>query len=338
MSVTDILTRTALRAMTRLPGALVARLAGTPVQVDGQRLDPLVQLLLRASGQAEDRIGSVDELRADFDRQGDWLAPQPQRPVARSDLTLPGGAGPRPVRRYRPQGISQGAVLFLHGGGYVGGSIASHDAVCAALADRAGAQVFALDYRLAPDHPFPAAPQDAIAAFRALVQRAPDFGIDPRRIAVAGDSAGGALAAIVAQACRADAVPPRFQMLWVPWVDLAGRYPSDDLFGTGFFLTSERLGWYRDHYLAGADAADPLASPITGDVAGVCPAAVMVAAFDPLRDQGRAYAARLKAAGVPVDLRVVAGVPHIMLNAAGHIPAAAPAMDDAAALIRQALA
>lgn len=327
-----------LRVITRLPAPLVRRLAGAPVVVDAQALDPLVRLLLRLSGHGEDKPGDAATLRAEFDAQGDWLAPRPRGAVAVSDMTLPGGAGPRPVRRYRPAEVHQGAVLFLHGGGYVGGSLTSHHDICAALADRTGAQVFALDYRLAPEHPFPAAVEDAIAAFRGLVAQAPALGFDAARIAVAGDSAGGGLAAAIAQTCRADAVAPRLQMLWVPWVDLATKHPSYALFGRGFFLEEARLDWYARHYLNGADPRDPLASPLHGQVAGVCPAAVMVAAFDPLRDEGEAYAARLRAAGVPVTLRRVAGVPHVMLNVAGYIPAAAPALEEGAALIRAALA
>ncbi len=330
--------RATLRAITRLPGGVVRRLAGPPVVVDGQTLDPLVQLLLRLSGHAEDIPGDIAPLRGDFDSQGDWLAPMARGPVEVSEMTLPGGDGQRPVRRYRPQGAGSGALLFLHGGGYVGGSLNSHDDVCRALADRIGAQVFALDYRLAPEHPFPAAPDDAVAAFRGLVAAAPGLGVDPGRIAVGGDSAGGGLAAVIAQACRADAHPPCFQMLWVPWVDLADKHSSYGLFGKGFFLEEGRLDWYRRHYLGAASGDDPRASPLRGDLRGVAPAGVLVAALDPLRDEGEAYAARLRDAGVPVTLHRVPGVAHVMLNVSGWIPAATPALEDAAAMLRRVLA
>lgn len=127
-------------------------------------------------------------------------------------------------------------------------------------------------------------------------------------------------------------------MLWVPWVDLADKHPSYQLFGKGFFLEEGRLDWYRRHYLGNASGDDPRASPLRGDLRGVAPAGVLVAAFDPLRDEGEAYAARLRHAGVPVTLHRVPGVAHVMLNVSGWIPAAAPALEEAAAMLRRVLA
>lgn len=335
----DRLARAVLRGITRLPDGLVRRLAGQPVQLDGQRLDPLVQLLLRLSQHSKSRHGDTAAQRAEADNIGNWLAPREIHDVSTHDMTLPGSAGPCPVRHYRPKSGGRGALLFLHGGGYVVGSLTSHDGVCRALADRAEMSVFALDYRLAPEHPFPAAASDAVAAFRGLVAQAQELGLDPSRIAVGGDSSGGGLAAHVAQACRDDQHPPRLQVLWVPWLDLAEKRGSYRLFGRGFFLETTQLDWYRDQYAPEPeDRRDPRCSPLYGSVVGVAPALILTAAFDPLRDEGEAYADRLRAAGVHVTLHRVPGAPHTMLSVAGYIPAAAPALSEAATALRQAMA
>lgn len=332
------LMKPALRGLARLPAAVARRIGGPAVAIDGQRLDPHVQMLLRLSGTTHDDLPPPEVLRAQMDDQADWLAPRPARPVARAAMTLPGGAGPRPARRYTPQGrAGQGALLYFHGGGFVAGSLTSHDPVCATLADRAGCEVIAYDYRLAPEHPFPAAAEDAVAAWRGLVAAAPSLGLDPARLAVGGDSAGGNLAALVAQTCRDDPHPPVWQMLWVPWVDLSRKYPSHQLFGRGFLLEDAKLDWYADRYLSGHDPADPRVSPIYGVLAGVCPAEVVTAAFDPLRDEGAAYAQALRAAGVAVIHDTVPGMPHVFANVAGYLAAAGAALDTSAARLHRAL-
>ena len=178
----------------------------------------------------------------------------------------------------------------------------------------------AVDYRLAPEDAFPAAADDALAAFRHVAEHASELGVDEAAIAVGGDSAGGNLAAVTALAAHADAGPePRFQVLIYPVTDLSEKRRSYRLFSDGFLLTERQMDWYRDHYVPDpAERSDPRVSPLLAeDLAGVAPAYVTTAGFDPLRDEGEAYAARLRAAGVPVALRRHPGLVHGFANVVG---------------------
>jgi acetyl esterase len=257
------------------------------------------------------------------------------------ELQLQGPAGAIPARLYRPRELPAAApaLLYFHGGGYVLGSLASHDAPCHWLALNAACVVIAVDYRLAPEHPFPAGLEDSVAAFRAVAARADEFGIDARRIAIGGDSAGGNLATVAAQRLRGDAVQPCFQLLIYPTTDATLSSPSIDIFASGFLLERASMVWFINNYLpAQQDRRDPLCSPLFGDVAGSPPAFVMTAGFDPLRDEGEAYAAKLGAAGVAVTLRRYDSLVHGFLNLIGGIRAAAAAAQDAAAALRRAFA
>jgi acetyl esterase len=314
-------------------------IAGRPVVRDGQTLDLQVQFLLKLFGGKPGKLPSVEETRHEFDEQGSWLS-QPASPdVATSSLPLTGPQGSIPCRMYKPRGIpkSAPALVFYHGGGYAAGSLASHDLPCRSLAADARCIVIAVDYRLAPEHRFPAAIDDGIAAFREIARRAEELGIDAKRIAVGGDSAGGNLAAVVAQQTRHDIHAPCFQILWVPWLDMSRQRRSYELFALGFFLEKPKMEWYTDLYLnTPADALDPRASPILGDVDGVAPAAILVGGFDPLRDEGEEYARKLEHAGISVSLKRYSSLPHPFVNVAGFIDAAKTAFNDATAQLRAA--
>lgn len=328
------------RALCRMPAPVVRLLGGAPIRIDGQTLDPVVQMMVRHFTDPPGTVPPLADLRHGFDTQGSWLTHPPAPGIDATQHSIPGPASPIPIELHRPQNLSGAApaLLFFHGGGHAGGSISSHRGICRQLAHAAQCVVIAVDYRLAPEHPFPAGINDSLAAFDHLTTYAAEFGLDPNRIAVGGDSAGGNIAAVIAQQRRDAPHPPVFQILWVPWVDLSKDHPSYDLFETGFFLEKSQLHWYRDQYLSRAEqATDPQVSPLLGDVTGTCPAALLVTGFDPLRDEGRAYADKLTKAGVPTTLRLYEGAVHPFINVAGYVPLASEAFDDASALLRTAL-
>jgi acetyl esterase len=227
------------------------------------------------------------------------------------DVEIPGPGGPIKIRAYRPAvDGTPGVIAYFHGGGWALGSLDGFDAVCRALAEAAGALVAAVDYRLAPEHPFPAGLDDALAAVRWLAAHAGELGADPARLAVAGDSAGGNLAAVVALRLR-EHVPLRHQTLIYPACGAALNTPSYREFGTGFGLTTEGMRRFWDLYLDGADGTDPDASPLrASDLSGLPPAYVLTAEADVLRDEGEAYARALRDAGVEVTARRWPGTIH----------------------------
>jgi acetyl esterase len=295
-------------------------LLGPAVVLDRQRLDPQAQLgirLLELSGADSLETMTVPEARGRIRSDAATFA-GPKIPLARTEeLTV---AGSLAARLYVPVEVaSPGALLvYFHGGGFVVGDLDTHDNTCRFIARQAGIRVVAVDYRLAPEHPFPAAIDDAVSAFQWVGEHASDLGGDPRRLAVGGDSAGGNLAAGVAQAARGDE-GPAFQLLFYPWVDLSSKRDSYRLFGEGFLLTEAELEWYRRHYLGREeDATDPRCSPLLGEhLEGIAPAYIATAGFDPLRDEGEAYATRLREAGVRVALRRHSGLIHAFVNSVG---------------------
>jgi acetyl esterase len=216
------------------------------------------------------------------------------------DLEYPGPDGTRRIRCYEPIGITgpSPAVVYFHGGGWVTGSIGTHDNFCRRLATGASCRVFSVDYRLAPEHRFPAAALDCEAAFRWVSRSSDTLGVDPKRIAVAGDSAGGNLSAVVAQLTHDAAHPPCLAVLLYPALDMTARMRSHESVGDKYFLTLEMIEWYYAHYMGEADRRDPRASPSLAASVPRVPTLIYTCGFDPLRDEGRAYADRLEAAGV----------------------------------------
>ncbi|MEO3824643.1 alpha/beta hydrolase [Actinomadura sp. B10D3] len=288
--------------MFGLPAPVRRLIAGAPVRRDGQLLSLDAQLLLRMM-KLEDAgltAPTVEEARAGVVRGMAYLPKVPARPVA----TLEVDAGGVPARLYTPKALKDGSPLlvFYHGGGWVVGNLGTHDTLCRYLAVHAEVRVLSVDYRLAPEHPYPAATEDALAAYAYAAEHAEELGADPRAIAVGGDSAGGNLAAVVGM--LADRTPD-FALLIYPVTDMTVRRRSRELFGEGYYLTDADMVWFSDHYCPDLERrADPAASPLlAGDLSGFPPSYLVTAGFDPLRDEGEAFAGRLKEAGVPVALR-----------------------------------
>ena len=231
----------------------------------------------------------------------------PPRPLGEvRDLTASGPHGAIPLRLYRPDGLANPApvLVYYHGGGWVIGDLDTHDSLCRDLADAGRCVVVAVDYRMGPEHRFPAAVDDVLAATRWLQANADALQLDPTRLAVGGDSAGGNLAAVVALAWRdaGQAPPLRLQLLIYPATDMRALAPSHTHNGQGYLLTSDTIAYFRGHYLDEHQLGDWRASPLLhADLAGLAPALVLTAGFDPLRDEGRQYADALSAAGTPAQ-------------------------------------
>jgi acetyl esterase/lipase len=279
-------------------------------------LDPIARLLLdqiAASSIPSLEVLPVAQARAVFEAMS--RSPLEKLALARvEDRRIPGAGGEIPVRIYTPEGEGPLPILaFFHGGGWVIGSLDTHDAICRTLARAASAIVVAVEYRLAPEHPFPAAVEDSHAALRWIADNAATFGGDPTRLAVGGDSAGGNLSAVVAVLAR-DRGGPKLvhQLLIYPATDLRGESASIQENAEGYFLTRPMMTWFGNHYLTATDQVLlPHASPLlTPDLAGLPPATVITAEFDPLRDEGEAYAARLREAGIPVESARYDGMIH----------------------------
>ena len=335
------------KALLDLPPALLGKLAGKPIERDGFTLDPQSQLLTvlhKATGRKQTWQLGVEGARKEMESAARAFSPE-SPPLDRvEERFLQGAEGRLRARVYRPRGLPSGpapALVYFHGGGWVVGSIDSHDGVCRALAADAEVVVISVDYRLAPEHPFPAPVDDAIAAFQSAAARAAELGIDPKRLAVGGDSAGGTLSAVVSQQLAGQEVSPRFQMLIYPAADLTKSFPSIRTMDRGFFLDGEALDWYLERYVPkGQDLKDPKVSPLYAterSFAGLPPAFVATCGFDPLRDEGNAYAEKMKAAGVPVEARCYGSLYHGFFNLSGGVAAAREPFADAAAAVRRAL-
>ncbi|KQX18697.1 MULTISPECIES: alpha/beta hydrolase [unclassified Sphingomonas] len=230
----------------------------------------------------------------------------PVEGVSARDISLR-AAPPLPARLYRPDALSgpSAVLVFFHGGGWVVGDLETHDVFCRRIAALVECAVISVDYRLAPEHVFPAAVDDAVAAVEAVLARAGELGIDPGRIVVGGDSAGGSLAAVAAQAAAKAGLALAGQLLICPSTDLASPPRpggSRERLATGYLLTDPEICWYADQYLpAGVDRTDPRASPLLGELAGLAPAIVATAGYDPISDDGVLYAEALERAGTAVE-------------------------------------
>jgi acetyl esterase len=327
-------------ALLGLPPSIIKLFVGKPIHIDGQTMDPVVQFMVKYFVEHETGyIPSIEDERREFDIQGAWFAHNPEPSVSITKWTVHGPHGEIPSEIHRPAKLpakDAPALIYYHGGGHVSGSLESHRNLCRQLSHDVNCAVVAVDYRLAPENKFPIGINDCLAAYDAVVQQAHELGIDPKRISVGGDSAGGNAAAVVAQQRKSASFPPKFQALWVPWLDMSKQTHSYELMGEGFFLEKKKMEWYTAHYLRSEeDGLNPLASPSLGDVEGVCPAAIFSAGFDPLRDEGRDYVEKLKAAGVPTQYRLYESVIHPFINVAGKIPAARKAFNEAVAILKE---
>ena len=268
----------------------------------------------------------------------------PAPPVASvEDRTVPGPGGPIPVRVYRdtdPAKENRPVLAWFHGGGHVIGSLDTHDAMVRSLCRESGCVVVSVDYRMGPEHPFPAAVDDCVAAVRWLAESGAEVGVDPGCIAVGGDSAGGNLAAVVALAARDEGGPAlRHQLLVYPVTDYRCRGPSYERYARGYgTLEAESMRWFQRHYLGGPDGADDWrASPLlAADLSGLPPALVITAECDVLRDEGVAYAERLSESGTPCEHAPFPGMIHGFFGLLGIAGAAAEAHARAARALRSA--
>ena len=344
------------RAWIAVSKRLLAELAASPrlcatlgkkraAPIDGRALDPVVGAMLSL----DDVLGGSDmtgrtpqQARAKMAEQLAIGEKPPESGIRVDESHLDGPGGRLGVRRYCPEELSGvlPTLVYFHGGGYVIGGLGTHDGICRRIAKGGRCRVVAIEYRLAPEDPFPAAIDDGIAGFRWFAERADDFGIDSARMAVGGDSAGGNLSAVVSLRTRGDRIRPALQVLIYPATDATRSLPSHTSMGTGFLLSAEVIDWYYDHYLAGDRElrrhpdVSPLLSP---DVSNAPPALIYTAAFDPLRDEGEAYGKRLEESGVPVELHEIAGLPHGFLQLTRGVASADRAVDEIASRIGQRL-
>ncbi|GDY30697.1 alpha/beta hydrolase [Gandjariella thermophila] len=300
-----------LRAVFALPEPVRRLIAGPPLRIDGQELALDAQLLLRLQSLVEQdglAADTPEAARAAMAASVPMVAGERIEPVDARDLLIPGDAGPIPARLYQPEGLAEGSPLlvYYHGGGWVIGDLESHDNLCRFLAKHAGVRVLAVDYRLAPEHPFPAAVDDALAAYRYAVAHAEELGVDPARIALGGDSAGGNLAAVTAHGAATRGEPrPTFLLLIYPAVDASTRRRSRELFGHGFLLTDSDMDWFMGHYCPDPEShRDPRLSILLAEDLGVLPPTYLaMSGFDPLRDEDEEFAKRLAESGVSVVVR-----------------------------------
>ena len=310
-------------------------------------LDPQVKRLLDLIGAGSVQDGSALtvakmreanlQLARMFDAKGIDVA-------TIDDRAAPGPGGPIPVRVYTPGSAADrgsAALVYFHGGTGVFGSVATHDGLCRMLANESACRVVSVDYRLAPEHRFPAAVQDSYAATRWVSERAADLGVDPARIAIGGDSAGGTLATVVCQRAAREGGPRiALQVLFCPVTDVSSEMASRLIYACGYFIDRTTLQWALEQYCPpGADLRDPSLSPLlANDVTGLPPAHIHTAEFDPFHDEGQAYARRLTQAGVKVSYTCHAGMIHHFYAMAGFIPYARHAIRLAGSAIKKALA
>ena len=306
--------------------AALTFLAGHRISLGGRTMDPKAQIVgefvksIRVPGY----YPPLPELRQQL-RTMVTLMDEPAPALPRiEEIKIPGSAGDIPARVYDPAGGGgvRPTLAYFHGGGWVQGDLETHHGLCARLAQRAGIVVVAVDYRLAPEHKFPAAVEDCLAAYRWLCGHGREIGADSARVGVGGDSAGGNLSAVVSQQARAEGLPvPSCQVLIYPATDFALDTHSHAELADGHIIPRDRILWYAQQYLRGdADKLDIRASPIRGDLRGQPPALMVTAGFDPLRDEGQLYAEALRKAGADVEYREYPGQIHAFVSLTLAIP------------------
>jgi acetyl esterase/lipase len=337
-----------VRTACGLPAWAQRQLVGPPPRLDGLELAPDIHMLLRLAkwaGETSLVEGRTPEQARAENLEAVPVITGPRRPMQRVEsLAVPGPAGEIPARLYVAPGSApepQPLLVYYHGGGWAIGDLETHDGLCRFLAVHAGCRVLSIEYRLAPEHPFPAAVEDAFAAFSWATEQASELGATPARIAVAGDSAGGNLAAAVTLLARdgGDA-QPAMQLLLYPPTDAVGGLASRDVFAEGFLLTRGDMEWFEGHYIAdGCEESDPRISMMRAtDLAGLPPAYVATAGFDPLRDEGETYAGRMREAGTRVALRRYADLIHGFASLTAVSPSSHAAMLEVCGALRMGLA
>jgi acetyl esterase len=327
--------------MCALPERVQLVLSGKKAIVrDGQTLAPELQLILAVDERRSVApVTSPAELRKQQNAGARLVAGRPTRVGHVRDLEIDGAAGKLRARHYAPErGEGAPLLVFLHGGGFVFGDLDTHDAPCRVLCRHGGMHVLAVDYRLAPEHPFPAAVDDARAGLRWAQEHAAELGADPTRVGIGGDSAGANLSAAISILAARDGGPaPTCQVLVYPAVDRTRPYRSIELFAEGFFLTRASIDWFHVQYggkLRRHDR-DPRLGPLHADtLVGLAPALVVTAGFDPLRDEGEAYAAALQAHGTTAVLRRFDSLIHGFFNLVGVSPACRDAVVEIAGASR----
>ncbi|HXC31520.1 MAG TPA: alpha/beta hydrolase [Verrucomicrobiae bacterium] len=298
-------------------------------RLDAQGAPPLASLT-----PAQARVGAAERYKV--------LGGEPETLARVEDHFIPGPAGDVPVRLYAgEQSGLRPALIYFHGGGFVLGNLDTHDSLCRSLAKESGAVVIAVDYRLAPEHKFPAAVEDAHAVTKWVGANAQRLGIDPNRVAIGGDSAGGNLATVIALRCRDAGGPPlAMQVLIYPVTDMSSfETGSYRVLEEGYFLGRAEMAWFAGHYLPSPEAArNPEASPLlAADLTRLPPALVITAEFDPLRDEGEAYAWHLQQAGVPVTLTRYSGTIHGFVAMRGVLSSGQQAIREVGEFIRTGL-
>jgi acetyl esterase len=308
------------RRLDRLPNRVRRLLSRrSPIVIDGQTFDPTLQLLLALRPEHGGLMDApVAESRARLRREVLSLVATPTPVGAVHDLEVRGAAGQLAARHYAPEGAGVRPLLvYFHGGGFVLGDIETHDEACRVLCRHSEHHVLSIGYRLAPEHPFPAPLEDAVAAFRWAAVHANELGADPTRVAVGGDSAGGTLSAVVAQVTAPEAVRPLAQLLIYPAADRSTPRPSHRLFDRDFFLSLADRDAFYGCYIGGSGTSpdDPRISPLRApDLSNLPPALLVVAGFDILRDEGEAYAQALAAAGTTCEIHREPSLGHGFAN------------------------
>jgi acetyl esterase len=330
------------RTLLSLPAPILRLMSGGGVVYQGGRtLDPRIQFLAAQAKSAPPmQLLSPQEARQANDAGIALVAGEPEPGVRVEALTIEGPNGPIPARAYRPenQDPADPLMVYAHMGGGVIGNLETCHTFCTILAQCARAPVLSVDYRLAPEHRFPAGLEDVLAAYRWARDNAERFGAAKGAVAIGGDSMGGGFAAAVCQALRKAKEPqPALQLLIYPWVDVACESASMTIYGESYPLTRALLDWFAAHYMGPADhPSDPRLSPLAApDLSGLAPAIVVTAGFDPLVDQGEAYARKLKAAGVPVAYRCYDSLAHGFTAFTGAVPCADVACREIAGLVRE---
>jgi acetyl esterase len=328
-----------------LPTPILRAIAGKPIKIDGQQLALEAQTLMRLRNLVDHDLGKVSpsEARERLRKSSALVCGPTIQPVEVLDLRIDADHGGIPARMYTPEDAPDhsAVLIFFHGGGFVVGSMDSHDNLCRFLAKHAGLRVLSVDYRLAPEYPFPNGLGDATTAFRYAVVNAARLGIDPERIALGGDSAGASLAAVTAMlSARDDSTRPAFLLLFYPATDVTGHHLSKELFADGFLLTTAEITWFIDHYCPDqAQRTDERVSPLLADdLTGLPPTYLVTAGFDPLRDEGEAFGRRIAEAGVPIVIRRQADLFHGFANVLGAGRRCREAVFEAVGALRTGLA